>query len=196
MKIQKLFAGVVLLACVLSAKANYTIEFTTYDGNEGPSFTSHTAYDVGGTTPLGAGFLGQLYVGPRGGVLAPIGTPQVFGLPNAPDGHIGVGELQITDPNLFVNSAADYRLRAWSSQVGGTAITSFAQALATLGAHVGESALTAITLGGTVPGSPPQLITATANLHPSFTLSIAVPEPSVLALGLLGGAALLFRRRK
>ena len=194
MKIQKLFAGVVLLACVLSAKANYTIEFTTYDGNEGPSFTSHTAYDVGGTTPLGAGFLGQLYVGPRGGVLAPIGTPQVFGLPNAPDGHIGVGELQITDPNLFLNSAADYRLRAWSSAVGGTSITSYEQALTVNNAHVGESAITAITLGGSPP--PPALpVAAIANLHPSFTLAV-VPEPSVLALGLLGGAALLFRRRK
>ena len=190
MKIQKVIAGVAFLALALSAKADYKIEFTTYDGNEYPTFASHTVFDVGGVTPLGSGFLGQLYVGASAGTLAPIGTPQVFGLPNAPDGHIGIGELTITDPTLTVNSSAVYRLRAWT---GG--IASYEFALTTLGAHVGESAATAITLGGNLP--PPNLpVVATANLHPSFTLSVVVPEPSVLALGLLGGAALLFRRRK
>ena len=210
MKIKSVITGLCLIAATLTAKANYDIGFQTYDFTD---LNSHVVFAPDGTTritgdtilisqpaiPVGnaSQFVGRLFVGPVGGALGAIGigsTPfaaQGIGA----DGFVDGPQIEVTDASLNAGSPAQYRFRVWSSMVNGISISSFAQASATPGAYIGESALTSITLGGTVPGSPPQLITATANLHPSFTVAL-VPEPSVLALGLLGGAALLFRRRK
>ena len=194
MKIKSAITGFCLVAVALTAKANYDIGFQTYDFND---LNQHVAFDFGGVNRLtGPAFVGQLYVGPTVGSLAAIGSPVPFAtLGSGAEGFVDSGTISVVDASLNAGSSAVYSLRAWDFVSG----ASYEAALATPGAHVGQSAATAITLGGTVPGNPPTLLTATANLHPSFTLSIvpvAVPEPSVLALGLLGGAALLFRRRK
>ena len=65
-----------------------------------------------------------------------------------------------------------------------------------LAGHTGDgnwsySAPFEVTLGGA--GSPPSPPAALPN---GVALDIAVPEPSTIALAVLGGAALLFRRRK
>ena len=83
-------------------------------------------------------------------------------------------------------NAATFQVRAWS---GSSA--SYAAALTAPGALVGKSTLFQVTLGGV--GSPPSL-PASLNM-PGFTVA-PVPEPSVIALAVLGVAALLFRRRK
>ena len=194
MKIKSLITGLCLLAAAMSARANYDIGFQTYDFAD---LAQHVAFDADGTTRLtGPAFLGQLYVGASSGTLAAIGSPVAFATSGSgAEGFVDSGSLTITDATLNAGSSAFYALRAWRAADG----ASYEAALAAVGAHVGSSAATAITLGGTVAGTPPTLVTATANLHPNFSLSIvpaSVPEPSVLALGLLGGAALMFRRRK
>lgn len=193
MKIKSVIAGVCLLTGVFSAQANYDIGFQTYDFAD---LNQHVAFDADGTTRLtGPVFEGQLYVGATALSLLAIGSPTLFARSGAGDGFVDSGTISVADLTLNAGSSAFYALRAWRVSDG----SSYEAASATLGAHVGSSAATAIILGGTVPGNPPTLLTATANLHPSFTLSVvpaAVPEPSVLALGLLGGAALMFRRRK
>ena len=203
MKIKSVLTGFCLVAVALAAKADYQITFQTFDPVNDPTLSQHLVFDIDGTTRVAGdsafAFVGRLFVGPVGGALTAIDTAATAFQPQgAGEGYIAGGTITVTDATLNAGSQAEYRLRAWSSQVGGVAITSFAQALATPGAHVGESALTSITLGGTdLTTIPPSLRVATANLHPSFTLSLVpIPEPSVLALGLLGGAALLFRRRK
>ena len=194
MKIKSVFTGLCLVAAAMTARANYDIGFATYDFAD---LSQHVAFDADGTTRLtGPAFAGQLYVGATALNLLPIGTPTLFAASGSgAEGFVDSGTITVTDLTLNAGSSAFYALRAWRVSDGST----YETALATLGAHVGSSAATAITLGGTVAGSPPTLVTATANLHPTFSLSVVpavVPEPSVLALGLLGGAALMFRRRK
>jgi hypothetical protein len=93
------------------------------------------------------------------------------------------------------NAQVAFMYAAWSISTG--ALTYDAAKLAPTG-YIGESAVGQnYTLGGF--GSPPSLPGATfgagAGQISGFTLT-PVPEPSTLALGLLGAAALLMRRRK
>jgi len=194
MKIRSLVTGLCLFGAAMTAKANYDITFATYDLAD---LTQHLVFDAGGSNAVtGPAFLGQLYVGANAGSLGKIGAPVAFsdgGPTSAPAGFIDSGTITVTDPTLSAGNSAVYVFRAWNASAG----SSFEAASLVEGAHAGSSALTPITLGGTVPGTPPQLLTATANLHPSFTLAVVhVPEPSAVALGLIGGVALLLRRRK
>lgn len=84
-------------------------------------------------------------------------------------------------------ATATFQVRAWSASA-----STYEAALADPAAFIGESASFQLTLGG--PGSvPPATLvpgpfTGITNVRP-------VPEPSIVALGLLGAAALLIRRR-
>jgi hypothetical protein len=93
------------------------------------------------------------------------------------------------------NAQVAFMFAAWSISTG--ALTYDAAKLASTG-YTGQSAIGQnYTLGGF--GSPPSLPGATfgagAGQISGFTLT-PVPEPSTIALGLLGAAALLMRRRK
>ena len=188
-----------LLACsyALTASANYEIKFLSGNG-----FLSNPVFDVGGSALnsasflSGSAFLGQLYVGANAGSLGAIGTAQSF-LTGSGAGFINQsGVLSITDATLNPGSSAVYQLRVWEASKG----ASHEIASGVIGAKIGSSAVTAIALGGTVPGggaNPDTLLSAQANLHSAFGLTtVAVPEPATLALGLFGAAGMLFRRRK
>ena len=188
-----------LLACsyALTASANYEIKFLSGNGT-----LSNPVFDVGGSALnsasflSGSAFLGQLYVGANAGSLGAIGTAQSF-LTGGGAGFINQsGVLSITDATLNPGSSAVYQLRVWEASKG----ASHEIASGVIGAKIGSSAVTAVTLGGTVPGvggNPDTLLSAQANLHSAFGLTtVAVPEPATLALGLFGAAGLLFRRRK
>jgi len=192
MKIKALITGLCVVGAVVTAKANYDITFQTYDLVGDPGLADHFVFLTGTTTRItGPTFLGQLYVGANAGSLGPIGSPVAFApAGSGAEGYIDSGTISVTDPTLNAGSSAVYVLRAWNASAGAT----FEAASVAPGGIFGSSAVTPITLGGTVPGTPPTLLTATANLHASFP--VGVPEPSVLALGLLGGAALILRRRK
>lgn len=75
-----------------------------------------------------------------------------------------------------------YEVRAWFNNGG--AITSYDNALTR-----GVSSITSVTL--TVSPSTPNF----TDNFPNFSVAV-VPEPSTVLLGLLGGAALLLRRRR
>jgi len=194
MKIKALITGLCMVGTAVSAKADYQITFTTYNVSD---LTQHLVFDLDGTTKLtGPNFLGQLYVGANAGSLAAIGSPVAFlASGSGGEGFIDSGApISVVSGSLNVNSSAVYVLRAWRASDGGT----YEAASVVPGAHVGSSAVTPVTLGGALP--PPSLpVEAFPNAHASFSLSVvpvSVPEPSVLALGLLGGAALVLRRRK
>ena len=89
-------------------------------------------------------------------------------------------------PQTAPTTATSFRVRAWDN--GGNTASSYADALAA-GRGVGESAVFTVSPLAS-PATPPALVGLT-----SFNLTI-VPEPGVIALGVLGLGALLLRRRK
>jgi hypothetical protein len=90
----------------------------------------------------------------------------------------------VTVPGIAAGGQATIVLRAWEG-------ASF-DAARTGGGLWGESSPITISLGGTPATGAPLPDAPLAGLQ-GFTL---VPEPSTMALGLLGAAALLYRRRK
>ena len=163
--------------------------------------SSNFALDVDGTTRLGTGFYGQLYVGVAANDLQKVGSAVQFNT-----GGAALGFIAASPSTVFWNTplngttmpvgdqAGFYVLRAWSGSVGST----FESASATVGAKVGSStAFNVSQFGGITSGEGTSSAFPFANQHGSFQLStVAVPEPATLALGLFGAAGLLFRRRK
>jgi hypothetical protein len=150
-----------------------------------------TAITVGGTnapTTLGGGLTVGLYGGPSGALesaLTLVGTGSFI----APGRYNGG---TVTIPTVAGGANATMQVRAWSG-------VSYAAALTTAGAFAGKSALWTQTLGGPSP-TPPNPITGVPGVNGfalTQTAGPVIPEPSTIALGLLGlGALALFRRRK
>ena len=103
---------------------------------------------------------------------SPAGAAQNYVIPPA---------TPVVVPGIPARQQATVVLRAWE---GPSYNTSFVR---------GQSNPITITLGGPVPGQPDDF---PANLVGLQNFSVDFPEPSVLALGLLGGAAFLCRRRR
>lgn len=103
----------------------------------------------------------------------------------------------IVAPNPYVINGADagttvfMRVAGWTSSFGRDA----AAAKATPGAHYGETAVRSIALAPTQ--GPGTVVWSGSNQALFQPLRIPiVPEPSVIALGVLGVGALLLRRKK
>jgi hypothetical protein len=182
---KKLIIIAALAAASLSAYAQGTVAFN----NRVVGTVDAPVFDVGGTVRLGAGFLAQLYAGPAGAAesaLVAIGAPTTFRT-GAGAGYVNaISEVNTGQP---VGGTARIQMRAWDSTFG-----TYAAAEAANG-KIGKSNLFDVAnLGGTSGGGPPATAPNLAGLQ-SFSLT-QVPEPSTIALGALGVAALLFRRRK
>jgi hypothetical protein len=178
---KRIVLATAMVAAGVTALAQGTLEFTNYKtaaGINAPVFAQDNV------TKLGAAYLGQLYAGPVGGALAPVGTAVAFrDAAGAGTGYI-VGAATVTVPGIAGGAKANVVFKAWEAAGG----TSFEAAQAS-GKYFGQSAALEITLGNA--GSPPSLPAVLTGLT-SFSL---VPEPSTVALGMLGAAALLLRRR-
>ena len=104
--------------------------------------------------------------------------------PAAAAGYVNNGGT-VQVPNVAGGTAVQVVVRAWENGAAGGATWDTALTR-------GQSAILNLTLGGA--GSPPSVPTDLVGLT-SFTMAV-IPEPSTMALGLLGAAALLYRRRK
>lgn len=183
---------------VVSAQATPRGEIIFVTSNAG---SSNFALDVDGTTRLGAGFFGQLYVGVDANNLQKVGSAVEFATGGAALGFIAASPSTVSW-NTPLNSttmpvgdqAGVYVLRAWSGTTGST----FESASVTAGAKTGSStAFNVSAFGGIRADEGTSSAFPFANQHASFQLStVAVPEPATLALGIFGAAGLLFRRRK
>jgi hypothetical protein len=144
--------------------------------------------NVDGTPLQGAAYLAQIYAGPQGGALAPVGVALPFiddagGFAEFEGVFLGADPVQVA--GVAGGATASLQVRAWIAADGAT----YDAALASSGI-VGTSNTFDLVLGG--GGNPPALPAAMVGLQ-SFSL---VPEPSAAALGLLGAVALMLRRRK
>jgi hypothetical protein len=141
-------------------------------------------FDKDGTTALsGANYLAQAYVklaSDPDSSYAPVGTAVQFRTGNNA-GYIVSG---VVTTGFAGGTAVNVVMRAWEASGG----TSYEAAIAA-GKLVGQSdILNPVALTVTVaPATPPDMLGLK-----SFSL---IPEPSTFALGLLGAAALLLRRR-
>jgi len=171
----------IALAAVLVSVASYaqgTVQFATITGTVNAPVT----IIPGGAGP-GPGYTAALYVN-NGGTLTLIPESVTTFLPGTdnPEAAKYVNPVStVAVPGVGPGGSATLRMRAWLTSAG-----SYDAA----GAFRGESTDLAVTgLGGGA-------ITP-ADLPASFTgFNITVPEPSTLALGVMGAAALLLRRRK
>lgn len=172
---KKLLTVAALLVVAYSTQAQGTVNFVNRGGG-----VDAPVFDVGGTTKLdGPAFLAGLYEGNTLlGAAAPFRTGTGAGYWNAaPDATRTTG--------VAAGANATLTVKAWEASGGAT----YAAALAA-GKKTGSSDPVTVATGGA--GSPPSLPAALTGLK-SFSL---VPEPSTIALGALGAAVLLFRRRK
>jgi hypothetical protein len=126
----------------------------------------------------GATYLAQAYVGLNETSLAPVGAALPF-RSGAAAGYITSTGIAVS--GIAAGTAVIVQMRAWEAAKGATYETAVAA-----GALYGVSNPVALTLTAP-PAAPADMV----GLQ-SFSL---IPEPSTLALGVLGVAALLLRRR-
>jgi len=170
----------IVVASVLVSVGTFgqgTVNFS----NVGPGLNAPIT-NVDKTTKLaGDKYKAELLVGSSASSLTPVATTTFSTTPSAAGLFLGgtvvlAGQAGGTTPFMQV--------RAWDTTTGATyaaASIKGAGAVFTLGAKLGDPSA--------VPPTTPPALQGMA----SFSL---VPEPSVIALALLGGAALLLRRRK
>lgn len=112
-----------------------------------------------------------------GGTFTPIGSPVAF-RPAGANAGLMIGGQTLTVPGVAEGAKATFRLVV----IEGTAFST--------AAIRGQSVAQEFTLGGSLITPPnTQFGGAAENIN-------VVPEPSTIALGILGAAALLLRRRK
>ncbi len=144
-----------------------------------------------------AGFLAQLYYGTAG----TLDDSTLVSVANAPAtlaqaGYIVQTSARVLNNGLVIAGGADaaVQVRAWETALGAT----WEAALANYGTAGFESMVmgkSSIFNQKTGDASNPTVPPTTLTGMTTFNL-VPVPEPSVIALGALGLAALLYRRRK
>jgi len=145
-----------------------------------------------GGAGAGAGITAQLYIQTTpGGLFTPLSPTTTFRT-SSPAATFFVNEINpFAVTGVLPGQSATFKLVAYDTTAG-----SYEAATAPGSAFLnGESAaFTIAQLGGTPVGGAP-IPTPSLNGLQGFQLTI-VPEPSTIALGVLGGAALLYHNRK
>jgi len=165
-------------------------------GNTATGTPAGSTVYTGGTVS-GSGYSAQLYGGtsttPEGS-LAALGTPVFFRTGSAagfvttdPAGGLA-NPANVIVPTVAENGIANIQLRAWNN-VGGT-VTSYETSFAQQGINGKSAMFQSQPLGGIQTPSP-NLVGLT-----SFNVHTNVPEPSTIALAVMGASAFLIRRRK
>jgi len=139
---------------------------------------------VGGPKADGPGYMAQLYAGSSATSLAAVGAALPFRT-GAAAGYWTAEARTISTVDASGN--AFVQVRAWATASGATY-----EAAAAKGTGFGSSAT--LTIKPTVAPDVPATLTGLASF--SISAGAVVPEPSIMALGALGGLALLLRRRK
>jgi len=178
------------LAICQYAGAQGQITYLTFGGGVNASMTNGlTGVKAVGTDYYSALFYGK--VGTAEDALVQAGATATLNAAGYVSSASG-GGVRLTDPlALDANQAGIFQVRGWSAVLGNNYQTAFdtwrAGTIPT--AVLGKSNLVPQT--PSAAPAPAPVLTGLQN----FTLQ-PVPEPSVIALGALGLAAILYRRRK
>lgn len=176
---KKILLTAVAMLAALSLYGQGNVNFANAGVGLNSPFTDATAAGA----RLGAGtWTVELWAGADAGSLALAGAAYTGAFAN---GYFNAGQRTVAN---VTGTSAFAQVRVWDN-MGGT-ITSYTQASGTAGVRFGQSSVFAITLT-TAPATPATMV----NLGPVAV--DVIPEPSTIALGLLGAVgALMFRRRK
>lgn len=139
---------------------------------------------VGGTLLSGANFVANLWYGTSAGSLAPITDAAAPFRTGTGAGFWNAGTDSTRVLSGIPSATVFLQVRVWDSAAGATY-----DAAKLAGGFWGDSNVFGVTVGSSSPPLGPSLLIGLQ----SFAL---VPEPSAIALGVLGATALLFRRRK
>jgi len=185
-----LFIAAGLAMCV-SAFAQGTINVN----NRNPGTVDWKVAGSDGVTLLnGTGYSAELWIGASAGSLAPA-TVNGTGAAVITTFRSGAAAGYFTSLNdvavsgFAAGSSVSIQIRAWNNNGG--SITTWASAT-----EKGQSTIATVTLGGA--GSPPSVapsLFAIGGSAGAINFSLA-PEPSTIALGVLGMAGLVFIRRR
>jgi len=173
-------------------------ERTQLSGNNSAGIPAGTQNYNGAAALSGTGFTFALFGGSSDGNLQLLGTTTFRTGTGA--GFTIAGSPTVMVPGVPAGGVARLQVRAWDNR-GGT-VTTWQDALAsnaTGGSAAGQSAIfNSRQLGGTDAGGTIFLTPTALFGMESFNLLAPVPEPSTIALGILGGvgALVLFRRRR
>jgi len=182
---KKSIIALALVVASVSAIGQGTVQFA----NLGVGLNAPVTIDVVGGTKAAAGYMAQLVLD-VGGSLTPVGAAANFIGSGAP-GYFSGGVVTVSQ--VAPGASGTFQVFAWDSTAGSA--TSYAAALTAYNGgltHGGWSNPVTIPTGGAgTPAGPPASLTG---LQP-WAVTI-VPEPSTIALGILGVGALLLRRRK
>jgi len=178
---KKFLAIAAVVAATIAAQAQGTINFA----NRVSGSIDAKVLVTDGSALAGTGFLAQLYVGSSASSLAAVGSPVPFRT-GAAAGYV---TSSVVTTGLAGGATASVALRAWDASTGASYEAAKTK---------GSSAVLSIVLGGA--GSPPSLPADLTGLT-GFSLAGSapvgnVPEPSTIALGVIGAGALFLRRRK
>lgn len=141
---------------------------------------------AGGALCAGSAYSLQLYAGKDASSLAPVGAVAHF-LSGGGAGFFSAGTVILSGLGLNPGDVATVQVWAW-----GGASANY-DAAAGVNAPVGKSNIITVTTGGA--GSPPSLPADLKGLLAFSLNTTTIPEPTTIALGLLGVGALMLRRR-
>jgi len=197
---ERLLLLAVLLGMTVSAFAQGTIRFANTGSPAGYDFrlwTNNVTFTasnlMSGAGRYRIGLYGSTDAGAPASSLTLIAT-----VLNSPAAGIFSGGDPFVLPNGYAASTPfRFQLRAWTSTAGATYEEAIAAlALDPLNVACGVSGLGLVTLGGGTVQQAALFGTSPGQLSSGFRIA-HIPEPSSLALGLLGlGAMALFRRKK
>jgi hypothetical protein len=196
-------AAVVTSVSALAADGTITMKNQGVISPSGSSYVVPLYQDptVAGNATTGAGLLpGGVTVGlfDAANLTTPLATATMGTTPQLSPYIANPIQQTVTVIGHDPGSTAALVIRAWSTSAG-----SFDAAKTISGAEYGEWSFTSAPLGGTPPSGglpvPTPTFTGWGNPNGSgFTLTATslIPEPSTIALGVLGFGALFLRRRK
>ena len=170
---------IIALATLIATVASYgqgTVQFN----NRLPASGIDAKILSGGVGISDAAFKAQLYAGPEGTAVS--GLKAVPGTASFRTGNAAgyISPIDVAIPGIAPGAKATIVVRAYNGSTFETSST------------FGTSSPITVTLGGA--GSPPGPGAELLGLQ-GFSVAL-VPEPSTIALGILGASALLLRRRK